>query len=40
MCHFEIKQIGDFGMSRDLAEDTYYITHGGKIPIRWTAPEV
>ncbi|XP_062502151.1 ephrin type-A receptor 8-like [Corticium candelabrum] len=32
-------KIGDFGMSRDLAEDTYYITHGGKIPIRWTAPE-
>ena len=26
-------------MSRDLADDTYYVSHGGKIPVRWTAPE-
>ena len=32
-------QIGDFGMSRDLADDTYYVSHGGKIPVKWTAPE-
>lgn len=26
-------------MSRDLAEDEYYISHGGRIPVKWTAPE-
>ena len=33
-------QIADFGMARDVSDDTYYITSGGKIPVRWTAPEV
>ena len=33
-------QIADFGMSRDLMSDNYYITSGGKIPVKWTAPEV
>ena len=33
-------QISDFGMSRDLEEGTYYVSHGGKIPVKWTAPEV
>ena len=32
-------QISDFGMSRDLDEATYYVTRGGCIPIKWTAPE-
>ena len=32
-------QIADFGMSRDITDETYYISHGGKIPVRWTAPE-
>ena len=27
-------------MARDLMDDTYYISRGGKIPVRWTAPEV
>ena len=27
-------------MARDVADDTYYITSGGKIPVKWTAPEV
>ena len=27
-------------MSRDLDDDNYYISNGGKIPIKWTAPEV
>ena len=26
-------------MSRDLADADYYISEGGTIPIRWTAPE-
>ena len=26
-------------MSRDLADDDIYVSHGGMIPIRWTAPE-
>ena len=32
-------QIADFGMSRDLAEEDVYVSHGGVIPVRWTAPE-
>ena len=27
-------------MARDVSDDTYYITSGGKIPVKWTAPEV
>ena len=27
-------------MSRDLSDGNYYITSGGKIPVKWTAPEV
>ena len=26
-------------MSRDLAEDDYYVGHDGKVPVKWTAPE-
>ena len=33
-------QIGDFGMARDLENEQYYISRGGKIPIRWSPPEV
>ncbi|KAL5473077.1 hypothetical protein EMCRGX_G027518 [Ephydatia muelleri] len=32
-------KIADFGMSRDLYDENYYISHGGKIPVKWTAPE-
>ncbi|XP_065899406.1 ephrin type-A receptor 4-like isoform X2 [Dysidea avara] len=32
-------KVADFGMSRDLLNDNYYITSGGKIPVKWTAPE-
>uniref|UniRef100_A0A671KKN7 receptor protein-tyrosine kinase n=1 Tax=Sinocyclocheilus anshuiensis TaxID=1608454 RepID=A0A671KKN7_9TELE len=34
-------KVSDFGMSRVLEEDSdaAYTTRGGKIPIRWTAPE-
>ena len=32
-------QVADFGMSRDLADENYYISRGGKIPVKWTAPE-
>ena len=35
-----VLQIADFGMSRDLDDHKYYITSGGKIPVKWTAPEV
>ena len=27
-------------MSRDLMDEGYYVSHGGKIPVKWTAPEV
>ena len=26
-------------MSRDLAEGQYYMSHGGLVPVKWTAPE-
>ena len=32
-------QVADFGMSRDLDDENYYISHGGQIPVKWTAPE-
>jgi len=34
---FSVSKIADFGMSRDF---NYYITSGGKVPVKWTAPEV
>ena len=34
------KQIADFGMARDLMDDSYYRSSGGQIPVKWTAPEV
>ncbi|XP_019855617.1 PREDICTED: ephrin type-A receptor 4-B-like isoform X2 [Amphimedon queenslandica] len=34
-----ICKIGDFGLARDLMDEEYYIATGGKIPIKWTAPE-
>ena len=27
-------------MARDVSDDTYYMSTGGKIPVVWTAPEV
>ncbi len=32
-------QIADFGLSRDLQNEEYYRFHGGKVPVKWTAPE-
>ena len=32
-------QIADFGMSRVLQDTDYYVSRGGKIPVKWTAPE-
>ncbi|XP_062503154.1 tyrosine-protein kinase Yes-like isoform X2 [Corticium candelabrum] len=33
-------KIGDFGLARDLADETYYfLSSGRKIPVRWTALE-
>ena len=40
MIAFPCMQIADFGMSRDLEDDSCYIVSGGKIPVKWTAPEV
>ena len=33
-------QIGDFGLARDLGREELYQSTGGKIPVKWTAPEV
>ena len=27
-------------MARDLIDENYYMTQGGRIPVKWTAPEV
>ena len=33
-------QIGDFGLSRDLQKEEFYLAQkGGKVPVKWTAPE-
>nr|WNS50064.1 serine/threonine-protein kinase STE20-like protein [Halisarca dujardinii] len=32
-------KIADFGMSRDLEGSYYYKSRGGRIPLKWTAPE-
>ena len=32
-------KIADFGLSRETEEDIYNVKTGGKIPVRWTAPE-
>ena len=26
-------------MSRDLSEADYYVSHGGQVPVKWTAPD-
>ncbi|XP_065899891.1 uncharacterized protein [Dysidea avara] len=35
----DVCKIADFGMARDVSDDTYYMSSGGKIPLKWTAPE-
>ncbi|XP_065891792.1 uncharacterized protein [Dysidea avara] len=35
----DVCKIADFGMARDVADDIYYVTTGGKIPVKWTALE-
>ena len=35
-----VVQIADFGMSRDVIDENYYISSGGKVPVKWTALEV
>mmetsp|Transcript_11451 Transcript_11451/g.29249 ORF Transcript_11451/g.29249 Transcript_11451/m.29249 type:complete len:742 (-) Transcript_11451:85-2310(-) len=32
-------KIADFGMSRDTDSDEYYVSSGGKVPVRWTSVE-
>ena len=27
-------------MARDVSDEIYYMSSGGKIPVKWTAPEV
>ena len=34
-----ISQISDFGLSRNLQDEDYYVAKNGIIPLRWTAPE-
>ncbi|XP_019849351.1 PREDICTED: ephrin type-B receptor 3-like isoform X2 [Amphimedon queenslandica] len=34
-----ICKVADFGLSRDLQENEYYISQGGLVPIKWTALE-
>lgn len=34
-----ICKIADFGMSRHLEDEDYYTLEGGKVPVKWMAPE-
>ena len=35
-----VLQIIDFGLSRDLEDENYYVSRkGAMIPVKWTAPE-
>ena len=34
-----ICKIADFGLSRNLDDENYYISKGGMVPVKWTAPE-
>ena len=34
-----ICKVADFGMSRDLADENYYVSRSDMIPVKWTAPE-
>ena len=39
-CHHFPFQISDFGMTRDLEDEPYYVVGGARrIPLKWTAPE-
>ncbi len=38
-CTLFVLKIADFGLSRDLQDQEFYVSHGGKIPVKWTAPE-
>jgi serine/threonine protein kinase len=35
----ETCKIADFGLARELVENEYGVNKGGRIPVRWTAPE-
>ena len=35
-----LQQISDFGMARDVTDENFYVASGGKVPAKWTAPEV
>lgn len=39
MIVYHYLKIADLGLSRDLQNQEYYVSHGGKVPIKWTAPE-
>jgi len=38
--YLDFEQIADFGMARDVTDNSYYVATGGKLPVKWTAPEV
>jgi serine/threonine protein kinase len=33
-------KMSDFGLSRESDSSAYYVSRGGALPVRWTAPEV
>jgi hypothetical protein len=35
-----LAQVSDFGLARESADSNYYVSKGGALPVRWTAPEV
>ena len=39
MVYLHNHKIADFGLSRDLQNEDYYVARSGLVPVRWTAPE-
>ncbi|XP_065899937.1 uncharacterized protein [Dysidea avara] len=35
----DVCKIADFGMARDVIDESYYMSSNGKLPVKWTAPE-
>ncbi|XP_003391571.2 PREDICTED: ephrin type-A receptor 4a-like [Amphimedon queenslandica] len=35
----ETCKVADFGLAREMVENEYDVQKGGRIPVRWTAPE-
>eukprot|EP00049_Salpingoeca_infusionum_P025972 m.22959 g.22959 ORF g.22959 m.22959 type:complete len:825 (+) comp8437_c0_seq3:139-2613(+) len=39
VAHDKTARVADFGLSKEVDDQDYFVSEGGKIPIKWTAPE-